>query len=128
MSPPEDLAAALAAIDRAGGRLSLVEGRLRVDVEVELDPAVWATLKAHRDELVADLAGDGPIWTDSSPIWTDRVCPRPLALPAGVDACDRCGGTETRDQSIHRGRSVRRDCAACGRFRKFVVWNGDPMP
>lgn len=128
MSRSVELTAALDAIDRVGGRLSVVEGRLRVDVDQELSAVVWATIKAHRDELVADFAGDSVIWTDDSPIWTDRAGPRVIVLPAGVDACDRCGGIETVDQEIHSGRSVRRDCFACGRFRKFTLWHGVPMP
>ena len=76
------------------------------------------------------LAGDRPIWPETAePIWRDR--PGDLDLlppPAGVDSCDRCGSKETVEQTIHGGRSVRLDCAACGRFRRFAIWNGDPMP
>ena len=125
----EPLLEALAVLDRAGGRLTLVEGRVRVDVDQELPEPVWSTLAAHREELVATLAGDRPIWTDTTPIWPDRARDREqLPQPAGVDCCDRCGSTETVDQPIHGGASTRRDCAACGRFRKFVVWYGAPMP
>ena len=128
MSAAEDLVEALAAVHAAGGRLRLVDGRVRVDVDVELPESVWAALAAHRDELAAIATRGGPIW-DSSPIWPTRSRDRnQLPLPAGLDSCDRCRSTETTDQTIHGGRSVRRDCAACGRFRKFTVWNGDPMP
>lgn len=122
-----ELVQALDTLDAAGGRLSVEAGRLRVDVDVELPDAVWSTLKRYREQLVAALAGDRQLWADDGPIWRDGPEDR-LPLPAGVDACDRCGSTETRDQTIHDGRSVRRDCGICGRFRRFVIWNGDPMP
>ena len=37
--------------------------------------------------------------------------------------CDKCGRTEDIDRPIHGGRSVRRDCAACGRTKGFPIWN-----
>lgn len=38
--------------------------------------------------------------------------------------CPRCGSKEFRDVSIHNGKSIRQDCAACGAFVKFVRWYG----
>ena len=35
-----------------------------------------------------------------------------------------CGGTDVHDVAIHAGRTVRRDCARCGRFLAFVAWCG----
>lgn len=124
----DDLVDALAAIHAAGGRMTVAAGRLRVDVDQELPEAVWSTLAAHREELVATLAGDRPIWTDD-PIWPEQTSEGARILPtAGVDCCDRCGSPETVSQEIHGGQSVRLDCAACGRFRKFTVWQGVQMP
>jgi len=37
----------------------------------------------------------------------------------------RCGSTTSQDVPIHNGRSVRRDCACCGRFIEFPVWHGE---
>lgn len=130
MSAAPELLEALAALDAAGGRMRVVDGRLLVDVEVEIPAAVWQTFKDHREDLIASLVGDRPIWPENvPPIWRDGHREREqFAAPAGVECCDRCRSTDTIDQTIHDGRSVRRDCAACGRFRKFVVWNGDPMP
>jgi hypothetical protein len=127
VSTSPELLQALATLDAAGGRVSIVGGRVRIDVEVELPDSVWDALKAHREELRADLAGDRQLWDETEPVWRDHHRDT-LPPPAGVDRCDRCRSTETVDQPIHGGASVRRDCAACGRFRKFVVWNGDPMP
>ncbi|OHB77742.1 MAG: hypothetical protein A2W31_03425 [Planctomycetes bacterium RBG_16_64_10] len=47
-----------------------------------------------------------------------------LLLGRTAVRCDRCRSTEYRDVSIHGGRSVRRDCAKCGRFLDFPVWYG----
>lgn len=125
-----ELLQALDTLGAAGGRLAVGAGRLRVDVDVELPEDVWQTLKAHREELIAALAGDRQIWPETpEPIWRDRPGDAELLpAPAGVESCDRCRSTETVEQTIHGGRSVRLDCAACGRFRRFVIWNGDPMP
>jgi hypothetical protein len=125
----DQLLLALDAVHAARGRMGVAAGRVRVDVDQELPEWVWSTLHAHRDELVAALAGDRQIWGDGEPIWVDRAAQHELLpMPAGVDACDRCGSTDTVEQSIHDGRSVRLDCAACGRFRRFAIWNGVPMP
>jgi hypothetical protein len=127
VSTSPELLQVLAAIDAAGGRVSIVDGRVRIDVEVELPDAVWDTLKAHREELRADLAGDRQLWDETEPVWRDHHRDT-LPPPAGVDRCDRCRSTETVDQPIHGGASVRRDCAACGRFRAFTRWHGVVMP
>ena len=57
---------------------------------------------------------------------------KPAAEGRAVDAsagecCPRCGACRFVDVRIHRGRSVRRDCAACRGFIAFVVWNGAPV-
>lgn len=41
--------------------------------------------------------------------------------PAG--RCE-CGSRRLVDVPIHAGRSVRQDCAACGRFVRFSLWYG----
>ena len=128
MSTNDEIVEALLALHSAGGRMRVVDGRLQVDVDIELAESVWQTIKAHRGELVASLAGDRPLWGDA-PIWPDRPASRPAGpSPDGIDRCDRCGSTETVDSTIHGGASIRRDCAACGRFRKFTLWYGVVMP
>lgn len=128
MSAAPELIAAVAALDAAGGRLRIVDGRLRVDVDQELPEEIWSALAAHRDELLANVAGDRRIW-DDAPIWADREGDRaPVSSPDGIDRCDRCGSPATTEHAIHDGRSVRLDCAACGRFRKFTLWHGVVMP
>jgi hypothetical protein len=44
--------------------------------------------------------------------------------PKRPDAVCRCGSTRWRDVPIHGGRSIRRDCARCGRFLSFPLWYG----
>ncbi len=39
--------------------------------------------------------------------------------------CRNCGSTEFCEIPVHQGRSVRRDCARCGRTFNFPVWNGE---
>jgi hypothetical protein len=44
--------------------------------------------------------------------------------PKRPDAVCPCGSTKWRDVPIHGGRSIRRDCARCGRFIAFPLWYG----
>jgi hypothetical protein len=46
--------------------------------------------------------------------------------PRKPDAVCPCGSTQWRDVPIHGGRSIRRDCARCGRFLGFPLWYGQP--
>jgi len=62
-------------------------------------------------------------------LWSCPACyaTAPDSLPAAVRLAEpericRCGSTRYRDVSIHSGRSVRRDCARCGRFLGFLIW------
>jgi hypothetical protein len=130
--PGMALADALAALDAAGGRLSIVDGRVQVDVDRELSDGVWDALAAHKRELLVSLGGKPAQAETLSPLSPfspfHPAQERDLPVPAGVDCCDRCGSTETTDSTIHGGQSVRRDCRVCGRFRKFVVWHGTEMP
>jgi hypothetical protein len=52
--------------------------------------------------------------------------PPPPRKPKRPDAVCRCGSTQWRDVPIHGGRSIRRDCARCGRFLGFPLWYGQP--
>jgi hypothetical protein len=48
-----------------------------------------------------------------------------LVLLRSPPSC-RCGASVWRDVQIHNGKSVRRDCAGCGRFIEFALWYGEP--
>jgi hypothetical protein len=58
----------------------------------------------------------------ASPLRSDE--PLPAGAAVGDVACPRCGSYYYRDVPIHKGESVRRDCARCGRFLDFPVWHG----
>ena len=45
----------------------------------------------------------------------------------GVKKVCRCGSTKYREFRIHGGKTVRRDCAVCGRFLGFPVWHGEKV-
>ena len=47
-------------------------------------------------------------------------------LGAG-ESCPKCGGRRFVDVKIHGGLSIRRDCAACRAFVRFLVWNNKPV-
>ena len=84
--------------------------------ELELTPSLLARLKANKRELRAALLGN----THE----LGNICELGNTLKAGnirTQIC-RCGSTTWRDVTIHGGRSVRRDCAKCGRFLVFVIW------
>jgi hypothetical protein len=54
-----------------------------------------------------------------------KAAPSPRkAKPRKPDAVCPCGSTQWRDVPIHGGRSIRRDCARCGRFIAFPLWYG----
>lgn len=40
--------------------------------------------------------------------------------------CLHCGTSDFVTVPIHSGESTRLDCAGCGRFLRFGVWNGKP--
>jgi len=42
--------------------------------------------------------------------------------------CQSCGWPEFVDSPIHDGRSLRRDCAHCGRTAGFLIWYGIESP
>lgn len=112
------------AIRRAGGEVVVDGDRLAFHLPGGLDDELLVSLASERDALHQHLSRTEP----ADPFVSAPSRDDDLPLPAGADRCDRCRSTETVDQPIHDGQSVRRDCAACGRFRKFVTWNGVPMP
>ena len=38
--------------------------------------------------------------------------------------CPKCKGHDFVDVAIHGGKTIRRDCAVCNKFRCFVYWGG----
>jgi hypothetical protein len=129
------------AIRAAGGIITIEDGVAVVDAPADLPDSVWEAAVAHRDEIVRLVAGDEDASLDAHPfvatvsrrlpgavsIIAAKDDPFPSAVipqPPGVDSCDRCRATETVASTIHGGASAREDCARCGRFRRFSIWNG----
>jgi hypothetical protein len=94
-------------------------------------------LRANKRDVIDWLSADSP----ADPPSTANASHNPSAkadnwpafealgrCPVDVTPCEptnevcRCGSTAWRDVPIHEGRSVRRDCAKCGRFIDFPVW------
>jgi predicted RNA-binding Zn-ribbon protein involved in translation (DUF1610 family) len=135
----DDLNAAaglLAALHRRGVTVELRDGQLWCGPRRALGTADIALLRTHKAALLALLrggqaAGDQP---PPGPTPPEPVVPAPAAPQppphAGPAAprCPHCGSAATRDVAIHSGRSVRRDCAQCGRFISFPVWYGEAPP
>jgi hypothetical protein len=134
---PIDLLAGLAA---CGVRLTPQGDHLAVrgprDV---LTPDLLAMLRRHKADLMAILRQPAaPVAPESPTAGQAGVDPPPAertigsrlerfpfpARPCLVAGVCRCGSTTWRDVLIHEGRSVRRDCAGCGRFLDFPVWYG----
>jgi hypothetical protein len=125
----------LATVAELGGSVALDGDSLLLTTSSPAPPELLAAMREHKPELVALLrigqaAGDQP---PPGPTPPDPVAPPPPPTPpphAGppTPRCPQCGSCETRDVAIHSGRSVRRDCAQCGRFISFPVWHGEPAP
>jgi hypothetical protein len=87
----------LGPLHAAGVRFSLRGIHLAVDAPPGVLTADHISLiREHREELLDAMRLQGP--------------------------CDSCGSTCFRDKPIHSGRSMRRDCAACGKTWGFPVW------
>ncbi|HUY88705.1 MAG TPA: hypothetical protein VMV10_08220 [Pirellulales bacterium] len=118
------------------------DGGLTIDApQGALTAEQIARLKAFKRELLALLrpAADAKpaqsaSASDSTKVSAGRgLCENhDLAPPAATEnppaeraaAVCRCGATTWRDVPIHGGRSIRRDCARCGRFIDFPIWYG----
>ncbi len=99
------------------------ESDLTIDAPPDaLTPDLLKRLKTHKSELLATLRPKPNVVRDRA---TKRTSD---GIVMSRRAC-RCGSWEARDVLIHDGKSVRRDCARCGRFLEFPVWYGkDTLP
>lgn len=100
-------------------------GGLHLDAPMGLlRPAIIAKLKEHKREILTALQEpvNPAIGNDPSKYVEDSV---PISNSADeAIVCKRCDSAEYMDVSIHDGRSLRRDCATCGRFLYFSKWYG----
>lgn len=98
--------------------LAASDGELTIDAPHDaLTPERLERMKVHKAELLTlmRLSPDAAI---APPV---AILDAPARLTTPV--C-RCGSSHYRDVPIHRGQSIRRDCARCGRFIDFPVWYG----
>ncbi len=100
-------------------RLSLFMNRLRA-LGIEL------TLGADRSLLVdcpADIADAALL--DEIREYKPEILKR-LRHEIRDKVCEHCGTSDSVAVPIHEGRSTRLDCARCGRFLRFSVWQPRP--
>ena len=101
---------------------------LRYRPRSAMTPDLAERLRAHKAELLAILGHAGGRGECDWPERAGRVRHGSGLAPWGAaprpGECPRCRSIGFRDVPIHNGQSVRRDCAACGRFIAFVVWYG----
>jgi hypothetical protein len=62
----------------------------------------------------------GPLWMTDPDGWPGS---RPKAAKPTPGICPRCGSDHFKDVPIHGGKSIRRDCAKCGKFLTFSRWS-----
>jgi hypothetical protein len=58
----------------------------------------------------------------------DQLCATPQPALLAGPVCRLHPQAGVVDVPIHRGQSMRRDCATCGRFIAFTLWYGRPSP
>ena len=153
-------ASLLADLTSRGVVLTEVDGAVQVEASKgEITGADLQAIRQHKVEMVELLIARrvmyqqaiahaftnpstreeiGPLWMTApggfgpcAPSSPGGLCspPQPATRPPGV--CDRCWSDQHKDVPIHSGRSIRRDCAKCGKFIDFVKWNpprGHPRP
>ena len=89
-------------------------------IELLADPSQWDEYHdaiTHAFAHPTSRSDIGPDWMTDD--WPDHLAPA-KPIPG---ACDRCGATKHKSIPIHDGRSIRRDCANCGRTHGFSEWN-----
>ena len=126
-------------LGRQGFRVEALGEQLRCSPQAALTPELISLLKEHKIELIGTLkskdrsltafvaGGANGEWrireiNDSEdPFTFGWTVKKP---PATLGVC-RCGSQHHHDVKIHGGQSIRRDCARCERFLRFVVWYGN---
>lgn len=119
----------------AGMSLAVDDGELKVRGEVQsLTPSQRDALIANKPTLLAMLQppDDDRVFREAMAYFDElaaemathaNVAERLFLSPAPmVKPCGRCGGDRCYLAMIHGGKSLRRDCAACGHFIDFPAW------
>ncbi len=142
---PSDLLAGLA---ERGIVLDAHEGSLRFRPKSAVGPDLLALIRQHKGALLDLLAipprwdeyHDAIAWAFANPTTREEIGPhwmtdpdgwpgsRPRAAKPAPGICERCGSDQHKDFPIHGGRSIRRDCAQCGRTIGFSRWQPPKEP
>jgi hypothetical protein len=127
---PAILTDLLADCDARGIRLFPSEGGgLLIDAPHDtLTPQLLERLKAHKADLLATLRAATKSTIPAVSIHNLGLAQRrptpPPAPPRPMARCERCHSAKYIDVPIHKGQSIRRDCARCGRLLDFPLWHG----
>lgn len=118
-----DLMEALEALDRQGGRLSVVDMRIVVSGAPGFSDEHRRAIRQFQEELICSLAHKYErLWSDAPIEW-----PEPFRRDREQQHDDgrcRCGSRETKAVPIRGGEASRLDCATCGRFMRWGRWHG----
>jgi hypothetical protein len=87
-----------------------------------LTPDLVARLKHFKAELIETLRRSATNRLPEQPTPQGKLVDPEVSVKSSLRVCTRCGGTEYREVPIHEGRSIRHDCANCGRFLEFSEW------
>jgi hypothetical protein len=131
----------LANLMSRGVTLSMSGNDIQVEAPTgELIPSDIEQIRRHKPELlnlitiptrwndyldaIARAFANPSTREDIGPLWMTSDWPDPLK-PSKPEprACDRCRTSQVKNFPIHGGRSIRRDCAKCGRFLCWWRWN-----
>ena len=136
-------ASLLANLTFRGVVLTKVDGDIQIQSpKGELTDNDIQIIKDHKPELI-DLLTVPSRWGEyhdaiahafANPSTREEIGPLWMTEPDGFGPCefhettlpgdcDHCGSDQHKDYSIHGGRSIRRDCANCGRFIQWQKWN-----
>jgi hypothetical protein len=122
------------------------EGSLKFHPKLSVTPDLLALIRQHKAALIKLLTGL-PRWYEfhhaiihafANPSSREKIGPLWMTEPDGFGPCefhettipgdcDHFGCDQYKDYSIQWGRSIRRDCANCGRFIQWQKWNPPPQ-
>lgn len=89
-----------------------------------------ATLQARMNPLVVEatkrFGGAVRLIPQNQELFSAGWGARAKARKRPDGSCS-CGSCEVEEVRVHGGQSSRHDCAACGKFIRYVVWYGKPV-
>jgi hypothetical protein len=133
----------LSDLTKLGIVLKAYEGCIKFHPKSAVTPDLMAMIRQHKTALLTLLAipsrwdeyhdaiahafanpstreAIGPLWMTDPDGWPGS---RSQAAKPTSGTCTRCGSDHFKDVPIHGGKSIRRDCAKCGKFLAFPKWS-----